>query len=189
MVELAEQIKIFMQSLGLIGGFIGCILIMVESILPVLPLFVFITINFLCFGHLIGFIISWIFTIIGCIISYKICNGKLSKKYYNKINDKETLNKYTKKLKNMSLGSLTVLIAIPFTPAFLVNIASGILKMDFKKFITAIAIGKIALVYFWGYIGTSLIESISNPKILIEIVIIVLITYIISLIINKVLKV
>ena len=41
------------------------------------------------------------------------------------------------------------------------------------------------MVYFWGYIGTSLIESIKNPVILLKVGIIVLIMYIISKIVNK----
>ena len=189
MVELAEQIVVFIEDLGWIGGLIGSLLIIVESILPVLPLFVFITLNFVCFGNIIGFIISWFFTVIGCILSYKLFNGKLSDKYNRIVKDKDKILKYTKKFKNISLGSLAVLVAIPFTPAFIVNIAAGLSKMDFKKYIFAISIGKIALVYFWGYVGTSLIESIQNPIILIKIAIILLITYIISLITNKILKI
>ena len=52
--------------------------------------------------------------------------------------------------------------------------------MPKKKFIVALLIGKIGLVYFWGYIGTSLVESLKNPIILVKIVIILLVTYIIS---------
>ena len=35
------------QSLGMWGQFVGCFCILIESMLPILPLFVFITINFL----------------------------------------------------------------------------------------------------------------------------------------------
>ena len=58
------------------------------------------------------------------------------------------------------------------------NIAAGLTKMDFKKYFISLLIGKISLVYFWGFVGTSFIESISNPKILIKIFILLLITYI-----------
>ena len=58
-------------------------------------------------------------------------------------------------------------------------------NMDTKKYLISIIIGKIFLVYFWGFIGTSLIESISNPKILIEIGIMMLIAFILSKIVNK----
>ena len=58
------------DSLGVYGPLLGCLFIVLESIIPPLPLFVFITINFVAFGSVIGFIISWICTCIGCILSY-----------------------------------------------------------------------------------------------------------------------
>lgn len=61
--------------------------------------------------------------------------------------------------------------------------------MDFKKYFTALLIGKISLVYFWGFVGTSFIESMSNPIILIKIFTLLVITYIISVIVNKILKI
>jgi membrane protein DedA with SNARE-associated domain len=67
----------------------------------------------------------------------------------------------------------------------MVNIASGLSNMNHKKFITAIIIGKIFLVYFWGFVGTSLIESLKNPKILIELGLFMLLAFIISKLVNK----
>ena len=84
----------------------------------------------------------------------------------------------------MSLPSLTVLIAIPFTPAFIINIAAGISNMELKKFFKAIVIGKIFMVYFWGFIGVGLIESIKSPIILIKVILMTLIAFVISKIVN-----
>ena len=99
MVELVEQLVSQIESLGVLGGLIGCIFIVIESILAIIPLFVFITLNFICFGNVLGFIISWFFTIVGCVISYFICKKGLSDKYYKKIKEKEKLSKYTEKFK------------------------------------------------------------------------------------------
>lgn len=74
---------------------------------------------------------------------------------------------------------------MPFTPAFLINIAAGIARIDTKKYLYALMIGKISLVYFWGYIGVSLIDSLKNPMILIKIVVILVIMYFVSLVVNK----
>ena len=80
----------------------------------------------------------------------------------------------------MKFEELTVIIAIPFTPAFLVNIAAGLSNMSYKKFIGSLLIGKVFLVYFWGFVGVSLIESIKNPIYLVRVGILVLVAYIIS---------
>ena len=57
--------------------------------------------------------------------------------------------------------------------------------MKVNKFLPALMIGKISLVAFWGYVGTSLIEGLKNPMILIKVGIIIIIMFIISKIINK----
>ena len=58
-------------------------------------------------------------------------------------------------------------------------------KKELVKNTLIIFLGKISLVYFWGYIGTSLIESLKNPIILIRIFFLVLVMYIISQFVNK----
>lgn len=189
MLEVLNIIVKYIKSSGTIGAVIGCGLILVESILPVLPLVVFITINFLVFGNLIGFIISWIFTVLGCVMSYMIFKYGFGNKFERLTEDKVLLKKYNDLFKSASLLTLTLIIAMPFTPAFAVNIAAGLTKVDFKKYLVAIIIGKIALVYFWGFVGSSVVESIKNPIILIKIIVIMLITYLITFAVNKILKI
>lgn len=188
MIDLLNELINYIQNAGIVGALIGCFLILIESILPVLPLMVFITINFLVFGNLIGFIISWIFTILGCIMSYFIFKKGFGNKFERLTENKELLKKYKRIFKNIDIVHLTLLIAIPFTPAFMINIAAGLVKMDFKKYFVSLVIGKIALIYFWGFIGTSFIQSIKEPIILVKIGVILLITYIISYSVTKFLK-
>lgn len=177
----------FLLSIGMWGYVLSCFLILIESIVPALPLSVFITLLFYKFGTFIGFIISYIFTILGCIMSYKIFNSKLRYKfddYINK-NDMIKLNKIKKRINKIKFNNLCLIIAIPFTPAFLVNIAAGIVNMNFKKYLYALMIGKIFLIIFWGFIGTSLINSFKNPINLIYIIIMLIICFIISKLVSK----
>lgn len=85
----------------------------------------------------------------------------------------------------ISLSGLAILVAIPFTPAFAVNIAGGLSNISEKKFITGILIGKLFMVYFWGYIGTTLIECLTHPIYLIRIIIMLVLAFVISKIVNK----
>lgn len=192
MLETIKEILLiivdFIQNSGVVGAVISCGLISIESIVPIMPLILFVTINFLVFGKILGFILSWIFTILGCIMSYYIFKNGFGKKFDNLTENKELLKKYKKSFKDISVVNLALLIALPFTPAFMVNIAAGLVKMDFKKYLIALLIGKVSLVYYMGFIGLSLIESIKNPMVLIKIAILLLITYIISIILKKLLK-
>ena len=79
--ELIDKITSVMGSMGFISGFL---LIILESMIPILPLAVFIALNIMTFGSLFGFLISWIATVIGCMISFTLCRklrDKFEKKY------------------------------------------------------------------------------------------------------------
>lgn len=177
----------FLMSIGIWGYVLSCFLILIESIVPALPLSVFITLLFYKFGPFIGFIISYIFTILGCIMSYKLFNGKLRKKLekYIEKNNKDKLNKLVKNINKIKFNNLCLLIAVPFTPAFLINIAAGLVNMNFKKYLYSLLIGKVFLIIFWGFIGTTLINSIKNPINLVYITIMLVICYIISKLVSK----
>mgnify|MGYP004622373591 CR=1 FL=1 len=177
------------DSLGVYGPLLGCLFIVLESIIPPLPLFVFITINFVAFGSVIGFIISWICTCIGCILSYWLVKKVFGNWVVNKVKDVELLSKCMNYVENLSLTQVIVILSIPFTPAFMVNIAAGLCNMNFKKFLISILVGKIFLVYFWGVVGTGLLESLHNPRSIITVIVMVVIAYLVSIIIKKVFKI
>lgn len=175
-------------ALGVYGPLLGCLFIILESIFPPLPLFVFITMNFIAFGKVLGFLISWICTCIGCLLAYFLVKRFLRSFVLKKIRNIDLLTKCLHYIENLSLTQITVILSIPFTPAFMMNIAAGIANMDIKKFLPAILISKILLVYFWGIVGTGLVESFKNPSSLITVVIMLLIAYIASFIIKKIFK-
>lgn len=183
-------IDTLLQSLGIWGPIVGCFLITIESMVPVLPLFVFITLNFLAFGNILGFIISWFFTCVGCSISFFLFRSKFQTWWYKRLKNKGLISQGTMdKITSLKFEQLTTIIAIPFTPAFLINIACGLSKMTYKKFLASLMIGKTFLVYFWGFVGVSLIESVKHPENLLKILILLLIAYFISKVVNTKLKI
>ena len=185
---IIDKVVNYMISFGPLGGFV---LIMFESFLPPLPLGLIVGLNMLSFGKIPGFILSYFATITGCMLSFWMFRYFIKDKYTLWIKEKhqEKLNKWMIKLSNIKLTTLAVLFAIPLTPAFLVNIAGGLSNIPIKKYLTALMIGKPAMLLFYGYIAVSLVDSIKNPIILIKVLILVLITYVISKIIEKVVKV
>ena len=182
---LSEYIDTFLTNIGIFGPIIGSLLIVVESILPVLPLFVFITLNFLKFGPIFGFVISWLCTVLGCYLSFLMFRNGIQSKFEDKLRCKPGVDKVMNSIDKMKFESIVSLLAIPFTPAFAVNIAAGLSKMDKIKYLYALLLGKIFLVFFWGYVGTSLVESIKHPLALVKIFVIILVAYIASKIFSK----
>ena len=174
----------FISTGGILFGFF---LVFIESFIPALPLSVFVALNVNAFGFFTGIIISWIATSIGSILCYllfSLIESKLTTKFLNKKLVKKIKNGIDK-FQNISLSRLVLIITLPFTPSFLVNILCGITGVSKEKFITALLIGKIFVIIFWGYIGMSFIESITDIKSLIYIVVALLISYLVSKIVSK----
>ena len=146
---MLDKLQIYLQiivdyllQVGLVGGFL---LIVLESIIPALPLSVFIGLNIITFGKILGYVISYFGTIVGCMLSF-ITFRYILKNYLYKIFKEKTrikIEDLMKKMTNIDFNTLVVIIAIPFTPAFLVNIAAGLSNIPIKKYIFALLIGKM----------------------------------------------
>ncbi|MBE6148440.1 MAG: TVP38/TMEM64 family protein [Firmicutes bacterium] len=182
---VTETIEQFISNMGVFAPFFACSLILIESMIPILPLCTFITINFISFGTIGGFIISWFFTCLGCFLSYYLVKKGIRNWYETRMKTAPLLDNCLNYVNNLSMPSFTTLLAMPFTPAFMINIAAGMVNMNFKKFFWSILISKIFMVYFWGYVGVGIVESFSSPIIIIKISLMIVLAYLISSFVKK----
>ena len=181
-IELLKDIVL--NSNIIISLIVGMRIIIIESFVPMLPLAVFIAINMIVFGNFIGFTISYIATIIGCSLSFLIFR-KLRTWFYKKIETKQKIKDLMYKIDKISFSSLVIILAIPFTPAFSINIGAGLSTISYKKYLFSLIISKIFLVYFWGFIGTTFIESITDIGVIVKLILIVAISFILSKFVMK----
>lgn len=188
---MAELVDLFVEfcisTLSSFGIFAGVLLILLESIIPVLPLSVFITLNLMTYGDILGYLVSLLSTILGCTISFFLFRRFFQDKLYRLIHrkDYDSIKKWMASVSNISFTNLVILLALPFTPAFLVNIGAGLSKMSYKKYALALIIGKAIMVYFWGYVGTSLLESLTDISVLLKIIGLLLLAYILSKVVER----
>ena len=183
-IRLTDTITNYLINCGPVLGFF---LIIIESFIPPLPLGVFVALNCNAFGLILGILISWTATIIGCILSYLLFN-KISTKIIYKLSNKKTkerIERGKERIQKISFSGLVLIIALPFSPAFLINIIAGVSSISKRKFTAALLIGKISTIGFWGIIGKSFIESMTDINAIIYIAIALLIAYIISKIVSK----
>ncbi len=183
--NLNNLLDSYLHASGLWGGVICCLLILVEPLLPFLPMFIFVTINLLVFGYVIGFILSYIFAVLGCLLFYVVVSKLFRNKAYKFYKDKKNLNKLMEKYKNMRFETLTTIISLPFTPGVMINGLAALSGMPLKKYMTAEIIAKIFITIFWGFMGVSLIKCLKDPKYLIIIFVMLISGYIISKIVNR----
>lgn len=183
--NIVNIITKYLVSFGPLGGML---VVIINSIYPILvPLGVFIAFNVSAFGILIGFLISYIGTLIGCMISFMLFK-KVDNKFFTRFNEREKVKKLKEKMKSITIPGIAVLTALPFTPAFLVNVSAGLSNVDTKKFIIGISIGKIPMILFWAFIGKSLMESLTDWKTILIIVGMLVVTYVISKVLSKIFK-
>ncbi len=179
--NLVELLKDTANSYPLIISLaFGFGLIVLESIIPILPLALFIALNMILFGNVVGFIMSWTATICGCLFSYYIFKKGFSSKVYRNLDKHIKAKGVVKTIKNIKFSNLVIIMAIPFTPAFSINIGAGLSRMNIKKFFFALLIAKLVIVYFWGFVGTTLVESLTDIGVLIKLVSILIIAFVLS---------
>ena len=183
--EFDVMLENFLLNMGILAPLLSSLFVILEGVFAFLPLFVFITINFLTLGPILGFLISWICTTIGCMTTFFIFRKGFSKWFGRFIKNKNVLNKFMKIVNKLKFSQIVLIISIPFTPSFFVNLGAGLSEINTKKYLYALMMGKIIIVLFWGFVGSSIIECLTNPFALIKVVLMVVGAYVFSLIINK----
>ena len=183
----------FLNSLGIWAPFLSCIFVFLEGVLAFLPLFVFVTVNILSLsnlfgtflGTILGIILSWIFSVLGSFTMFFCIRKLFGEKFRNKIKNKPKVTKFMNVVDKLTYSQLVLITSIPFSPSFFINLGAGLSKINMKKYFCALLIGKFAEMIFLGYVGVSLIECLTQPLALVKVVIIMLIGYGASVVVNK----
>jgi len=183
--DIINNIQLFVETSNIfLSLFIGFFIIIFESIVPILPLSVFVAVNVVAFGSIPALLISWIGTTIGCTLSFLIFR-KIKNKAYNRLYKHIKIINFIDKIDSMPFSSLVMLLAMPFTPAFSINIAAGLSKMKYKKYLLALLSSKIFAIYFWTFIATTFLDSVTDIGVIIKIILLILGAYIVSKLVNK----
>ena len=167
-MELINNLVEYFTKLLQDGGLIfGILLILLESVIPALPLGVFVALNINAYGIILGIIVSWLSTCLGCYLSFLLFS-LFSNRFLNRMEHKKKLKKIIAKMR---------------------NIAAGLVGLDKRKFLVALLTGKIFMISFWGLVGKSLIESLTDISSLIIAAVLIIIAYFLSKLISKKMKI
>lgn len=183
--ELNNNLNTFLLSAGMWAPLLSSLLIILEGIFAFLPMFVFTTINLLTMGNILGSIVSYICTVAGCFLTFYLCRIGLNPIFQKFIKNKSGLKKFMNMINKMSFSKLVLIISIPLTPSFFVNLAAGLSKMPKKKYLYALLFGKTIIIIFWGFLGTSLIDCLTNPLMLIKVILMIFACNLLSKFLNK----
>ncbi len=173
------------QSFRILGPLAPILLAMVESFIPALPLIAIVTLNVAAHGGILGFLYSWIGSVLGSTLFFLFCRKvikrlvvRLANKYPKLMKAREWVNKINKK-------ALFIIITMPFTPSSFVNLAIGVSDFDGKMYIKIMALAKIVMLLLLSLFGQSVVQALENPMFIALAAILVIVLYLVSKYINK----
>lgn len=135
-----KGIVMYFYEFNDIGYVISILASSIQMLVPPIAKLTVINANIKFFGSTIGLLISLIGMVIGLCYAYALGRA-FSTITFGKFLNKKLLNKY-------SFYIITVISILWFWPCMLIGYLSGLLVIDFKKFFSAITIGKlISLCY------------------------------------------
>lgn len=183
--NLNEILNNFLLNAGMWAPFLSSVLIVLEGIFAFLPMFIFVTVNILTLGNILGSVVSYACTVIGNFLIFGLCRIGLSPIFQKFLGNRAKVKKVMKVINKISFSKLVLIISIPLTPSFLVNLAAGLSKIPKEKYLYALMIGKTCIILFWGVFGTSLIDCLTNPLMLFKVVAMIVICNLIGKLISK----
>ena len=100
--QFESMLMDFLNNMGILAPLFSCLLVFLEGIFAFLPLFAFVTVNIISLSNLfgtfvgtvLGFTLSWIFTILGSFTTFMLFRKIFSKSFRNKIKKRKRKNIY-----------------------------------------------------------------------------------------------
>lgn len=181
----SENLEAFLLGLGFLAPLMSSFFIVIEGVLAFLPLFVFVTINIMTMGTILGCVVSWVCTVLGSYLAFTLFRIGFSKFVQRKIANKKKATKFMKLVDHLKFKQLVLIISIPFAPSFFINMGAGLSHISKKKFLYALLIGKVFVIIFSGFLGTNIIECFTNPLALIKVVVMLAVAYVVATFVNK----
>lgn len=181
-VEFWEEL---FHSFKILGPLAPMLLAMVEAFIPALPLIAIVTLNVAAHGGILGFLYSWLGSVVGSILFFFLCRKcfkgwilKIAGKHPAIMKARNWVNKVNKK-------ALFVIITMPFTPSCFVNFAMGVSDFDSKIYIKIMAFAKIVMLILLSLFGQSIVQAFENPVFIAVAVVLIIVLYLASKYISK----
>ncbi|MFC7685664.1 TVP38/TMEM64 family protein [Ureibacillus sp. GCM10028918] len=159
-VENIENLAAHYRTLG---PLIGILLPFIEAFLPFLPLVVIVVANASSYGLWIGFLLSWIGTVLGSYVVFLLVRRFGRHPRLQVFIGKEKVQKLIKWVDMRGLSPLFILLCFPFTPSVLVNIVAGLSNIKKKYYLIAIMAGKFVMIASMSVLGYDLKALLTDP--------------------------
>lgn len=142
-ISSIEDFQTLMKSYGIFGTLILTFIQAFQVIVPVLPGYLGCAVGAISYGPLIGFICNYVGISAGSIIAFFLAE-RYGKKLVIDMFSEKFYDKWTRKIEGKKSYDVFLFVAIllPMFPDDFLCYFSGLIKMDRKKFIWIIILGK-----------------------------------------------
>lgn len=139
----------YMKKFGVFACIIFILLQIAQVVFPVIPGGASCLAGVLAFGPLLGFIYNYIGLVLGSLVAF-LLSRIYGIKIVEKLFPEETINKYLKYIQNNQFTTIFFWgIFLPGLPDDLLCYIAGLSKMNLKKFLLIILIGKpFSLIFY-----------------------------------------
>ena len=158
-----ENIETLAAHYRTLGPLIGILLPFIEAFLPFLPLVVIVVANASSYGLWIGFLLSWIGTVLGSYLVFLLTRKFGRHPKLQVFIGKEKVQKLIRWVDMRGLSPLFILLCFPFTPSVLVNIVAGLSNIKKKYYLIVIMAGKFIMIASMSVLGYDLKALLTDP--------------------------
>ncbi len=167
--QMAENDRLFdyiinqFEQFESLGPLPGILLPLLEAFLPILPLVGFVLANSVVYGLFKGFLYSWIGSAAGSVLVFLIVRRLGQQRFFRFISRHKQVRKVMSWLEEHGFGPLFLLMCFPFSPSSIINVVSGLSKVNRQQFILATLLGKSVMIFTISYVGSSIASFAQNP--------------------------
>lgn len=158
-----DDIQGFLDRYSDLGPLPGILLPLLESLLPFLPLVVFVVANASAYGMWLGFLLSWVGACSGAMLVFLLAR-RFGSRFGERIRGRmPKTDRFFSWIERKGFTPIFILSCFPFSPSALVNIASGMSKIPLHTFFIAIALGKAVMIFTLSFLGHDLRALVDHP--------------------------
>ena len=155
LTNFIEQVKTLYTSLGVLAA-IG--LPYLETLFPVLPLFLMTAFNILSYGIFFGYVYTFIGTVAGTIAIFLFMRYISTRHFKQKWQERKNIQKYLNWIETTHPALHILVLMIPFSPTFWINYSMGLSKMRLKTFILITFASRAIMLVICIPLGMTLIS-------------------------------
>lgn len=158
-----EGIQSIFERFEQFGIFAGFFLVILESFVPVLPLFAIVILNINSYGFILGFLISYTASVTGSYLVFLVVRFLFRNPAQRYIHSKEKLERMLRFVDERGFTFAFILLALPFTPTSVVNVIAALSNMKAKVYLLILLVAKVIMIGSMALVGYDITEFFNSP--------------------------